>query len=164
MNSSSERNTRGLRLIGALKLTTALMLGAAGVGIFRLWDHNLSAATERFVLRLHLDPDNRLVHTIIGQVAGIRPDQLKAIGAGTLFYGFLEALEGIGLLLKRRWAEFLTVFATVLLLPVEFYELAHKISAIRVAVLLANLAILAYLIFKLRGNHVSTQDAADRLE
>jgi uncharacterized membrane protein (DUF2068 family) len=56
----------------------------------------------------------------------------------------------VGLLLKRRWAEYLTVLATVLLLPLEFYELAHKVNLFRVMVLLANLAILAYLIFKLR--------------
>lgn len=161
MSSPLEQRTRGLRLIGALKLASALLLGAAGVGVFRLWNHDLADAAERLVLQLRLDPDNRLVHALVSQAAGISPDQLKAIGAGTLFYSLLESLEGVGLLLKRRWAEYLTILATVLLLPVELYELAHKISVLRSTVLLANLAILAYLIFKLRDRDAS---ATRRLE
>ena len=71
------------------------------------------------------------------------------LGVGTFFYAGLEGLEGIGLLLRRRWAEYLTVVATGLLLPLEFYEIARKPTGLRVAVLLANLAVLAYLIVKL---------------
>ncbi|WP_406694898.1 DUF2127 domain-containing protein [Singulisphaera sp. Ch08] len=150
MSSSSEQSTLGLRLIGALKLGTALMLGGAGFGIFRLMHHDLGQVVESFVLRLHLDPDSRLVHLVLDRVGGINASQLKAIGLGTFFYALLECAEGVGLLLKRRWAEYLTILATVLLLPLEFYELAHKVNLLRVMVLLGNLAILAYLIFKLR--------------
>jgi uncharacterized membrane protein (DUF2068 family) len=160
----------GLRLIGALKLATALMLGAAGFGIFRLMNRDLGDVVEHFVLRLHLDPENHLVHAAIDQLGGIDRNQLEAIGAGTVFYGLLEATEGVGLILRRRWAEYLTVLATVLLLPLEFYELAHKVNWVRVAVLLANLAILAYLIVRLRpksagetsesGNSPRAEDAA----
>ena len=55
----------------------------------------------------------------------------------------------MGLLLRRRWAEYLTIVATALLLPLELYEVARKANVVRVGVLLANLAILAYLIAKL---------------
>lgn len=150
MSSPSEQSPFGLRLIGALKLATALMLGAAGFGFFRLMDHDLGQVVEGFVLRLHLDPDSRLVHAVLDQVGGIKRGQLEALGIGTFFYAMLEFVEGVGLLLKRRWAEYLTILATVLLLPLELYELAHKVNQFRVMVLLANLAILAYLVFKLR--------------
>lgn len=150
MSSPSKQSTWGLRLIGTLKLATALMLGAAGFGIFRLLNHDLGDAVEHFALRLHLDPDSRLVHTVLSRVGGIKQGQLEALGLGTFFYALLEFVEGVGLLLKRHWAEYLTILATVLLLPLELYELAHKVNLFRVLVLLANLAILAYLIFKLR--------------
>ncbi|SIO58163.1 Uncharacterized membrane protein, DUF2068 family [Singulisphaera sp. GP187] len=150
MSSPSEQSTLGLRLIGALKLGTALMLGAAGFGIFRLLNHDLGKVVEDFALRLHLDPDSRLIHAVLDRVDGINRGQLEALGLGTYFYALLEFVEGVGLLLKRRWAEYLTILATVLLLPLEFYELAHKVNRFRVMILLANLAILVYLIFKLR--------------
>lgn len=110
----------GFRLIGGLKLAGALLLGAAGFGIFRLLNKDLGEALEGFVTRLHLDPDNRLVHEAVYRASGIERAHLKAIGAGTFFYAVLEGLEGVGLLLQKRWAEYLTVVATGLLLhPVD---------------------------------------------
>jgi uncharacterized membrane protein (DUF2068 family) len=154
------QSTLGFRIIGALKLATALLLGAAGFGIFRLVNKDLGAVLENFLLRLHLDPENRLVQDVVYQVSGIDRTHLKAIGAGTFFYAVLEMAEGVGLLLKRRWAEYLTVIATALLLPPEVFEIARKASAMRVAVLLVNLAILVYLIVKMWQQHRSRGDRA----
>ena len=85
-----------------------------------------------------------------GRLAGLDRAHLKAIGAGTFFYAALHAVEGVGLLLRRHWAEYLTILATGLLLPVEIYEVARKVSALRVAVLAANVVIVAYLVVKVR--------------
>ena len=66
----------------------------------------------------------------------------------------------MGLLLRQR-AEYLTVIATGLLLPLEVYEIARRPNALRVAVLLANLAILAYLIVKLIQGHQARGESSD---
>ena len=42
----------------------------------------------------------------------------------------LEGLEGIGLLMRRLWAEYLTVIATAILLPLEVYEIVQKPGAL----------------------------------
>ena len=138
----------GYRVIGALKLGSALLLVAAGFGIFRLLNKDVGEVLEHFASRLHLDPENRLVHEAIYRVAGIDRAHLKALGAGTFCYAGLEGLEGVGLLLRRRWAEYLTIVATGILLPLEVYEITRRPNAVRVTVLLVNLAILAYLIVK----------------
>ena len=109
----------------------------------------MGEALEHFASRLHLDPENRFVHEAIHRTAGIDRTHLKVIGAGTFFHAVLEGLEGVGLLLGRRWAEYLTVVATGLLLPLEVYEIARKPNPFRVAVLLTNLAILLLLIVRL---------------
>jgi uncharacterized membrane protein (DUF2068 family) len=149
LKSQSERGVLGFRIIGAFKLATALLLAAAGFGIFRLLNTDLGEALEHFASRLHLDPENWLVHEAISRVSGLDRAHLKAIGAGTFFYAVLEAVEGVGLSLQRHWAEYLTVIATALLLPPEIYEIARKATGLWIAVLLANLAILVYLIIKL---------------
>jgi len=115
--------------------------------------HDVGEALEHYASRLHLDPENQLVQEVVYRASGIDRAHLKALGAGTFFYSALEGLEGVGLILRRRWAEYLTVLATGLLLPLEIYEIAQKVSAVRVAILLANLAILAYLIWRLREDH-----------
>ena len=43
--------------------------------------------------------------------------RIAAIGA--LGYGVLELVEGTGLWLEQLWAEYLTVIATSLLIPLE---------------------------------------------
>lgn len=160
MQREAEGSGLGYRVIGAMKLGSALLLGAAGFGIFRLLNKDLGDALEYFATRLHLDPENRLVHEAAAKLGGIDQSHLKAIGAGTFFYSLLEGLEGVGLLLRRRWAEYLTVVATGLLLPLEVYEIVRKPNALRVAVLLVNLIILVYLIVKLVQSRKSRNDRA----
>jgi uncharacterized membrane protein (DUF2068 family) len=141
-----------------MKLASAVLLAAAGLGVFHLVNKDLGEVAERFVSRLHLDPENHLIQPIISQVSGLDRKRLEAIGAGTLFYAVLHAIEGTGLLLRRNWAGYLTVIITGSLLPVELYEVARKTTAVRVAVLLANLAILIYLIVKLIQERRATAD------
>ena len=50
----------GLQVIGAMKLASGLLLGAAGFGIFRLMNEDWGEALEHLVVRLHLDPDDRI--------------------------------------------------------------------------------------------------------
>jgi uncharacterized membrane protein (DUF2068 family) len=139
----------GLQVIGALKLTSGLLLAIAGVGAFRLMGRDLGGAIDDLVTRLHLDPENRLVHAVISLISGIDRAHLAAIGVGTVFYAALHFLEGTGLFLRRRWAEYLTVVATGSLVPIEICEIAAKPGALRVAVVAVNLVVVAYLVNRL---------------
>ena len=99
--AANERESRvGYLLIGGLKLGTALLLAIAGLGLFQLLNKDVGRTLEHYASRLHLDPENRLVHEAVYRVAGIDRTQLTAIGVGTFFYAALEALEGVGLLLR----------------------------------------------------------------
>jgi uncharacterized membrane protein (DUF2068 family) len=68
-----------------------------------------------------------------------------AIAIAAILYGFLEALEGIGLLLRRRWAEYLVLLATCAFLPLEIAELIRHPTALKALALVVNAAIIAYL-------------------
>jgi uncharacterized membrane protein (DUF2068 family) len=86
----------------------------------------------------------------------LRARTLYAVGVVASAYALLEGVEAIGLWLGRRWAEYLTFVATIALLPLELYELAHKLSPFRIVALVINLAIAVYLLlakrlFGLRG-------------
>jgi uncharacterized membrane protein (DUF2068 family) len=153
VSSTTGQGAFGVRLIGAFKLASALMLGAAGFGIFRMLNQDMGEVVGRFILRLHLDPENRLVHGVISRLGNIDRSRLVAVGTGSFLYALLEAAEGIGLILRRRWASYLTIIATMLLLIPEVYEIAHKVDAVRIIVLLINLAFLVYLIWKLKQEH-----------
>ena len=73
---------------------------------------------------------------------------LLAISA--MVYAALEATEGVGLAMRRRWAEYLTVIATGILIPYEAYEVIMHPTLFKVGALLLNLAVVGYLAYRKR--------------
>ena len=73
-----------------------------------------------------------------------------ALAIGAIAYAVLEGTEGVGLAMRRRWAEYLTVIATGVLIPFEAYEVIHKVTLFRVGALLLNLAVMGYLGYRKR--------------
>jgi uncharacterized membrane protein (DUF2068 family) len=65
-------------------------------------------------------------------------------------YASVFMVEGVGLIARRRWAEWFTVLVTASFVPLEIYEIARHPDAIRIAALVVNLAIVAYLVMRLR--------------
>jgi len=80
----------------------------------------------------------------------LRSSTLEIVGGVALGYGLLEAVEGLGLWWQKRWAEYLTFVATTLLLPLEVYELAARVSVFKVTALIVNIAVVVYLLFAKR--------------
>ena len=73
---------------------------------------------------------------------------LMAISA--ILYAALEGTEGVGLAMRRRWAEYLTVIATGVLIPYEVYEVITRPTLFKVGALLLNLAVVGYLAYRKR--------------
>jgi len=84
------------------------------------------------------------------RIPDVDPHKLRALSVGTFIYSALFFTEGIGLFLRKRWAEILTIVATAGLIPLEVYEIFHRPGPLKVLVLLINLAVVAYLIFEVR--------------
>ncbi len=146
----TNRTALGLRAIGIYKLAKAVVFVAAGIYVTRLVPGDAVGGLLRFAARLRLDPENRLVQSAIARLAGVNERHLDAIGLGVVVYGLLYAVEGVGLILKRRWAEWIVVASTSLLVPFEGYEVFQRPGFLRIGVLLVNLLIVAFLVFRLR--------------
>ena len=87
----------------------------------------------------------------MAKILSLDSHQLRAIRAGTLVYAALLLTEGIGLLLRRRWAEYFTVIVTGSFIPIEVYEITRRLTWTRVALLGVNVAVVWYLIAVLRN-------------
>ncbi len=144
--------SRGVRCIAFFKLGAALLLLAAGCEIFHVLDSDVSATLQRWIRLSHISPGRPSIDRMLASVSGVSPRTLRAIDAGTFFYGFLHLTEGIGLLKEKPWAEYLTIFATASLLPLECFELARGANPFKWLALLLNLVILFYLIRQVRRN------------
>ena len=139
-----------LVLIGIYKVLEGLALTAAGIGVLHLLHGNIEDHLLHWVRVLRVDPDNRYIHRFLERAFSISPKQLKELSVGTFVYAGLRFAEGFGLAARKKWAEYLTVIATGLFIPLEIYEMIHHLTYVRIVVFLTNVAVVVYLVVRLR--------------
>ena len=139
-----------LRLIAIERLARGLVLAGAGAVLVTHSHTNWASHLRDWAGDFGLDPSRHVVASAINRVAALSPHSIVMLGAGAIGYGVLEVVEGVGLWRRRRWAEYLTVFATSLFVPLEIWELTRKVTLFKVGGLVVNLVIVAYLIWTLR--------------
>ena len=144
------KKSNTLLLIALFKLLKGIALLAVGIGALRLLHRDIAQTVEHWVDILRVDPDNRFVNSLLTRALRVNPHQLKALSAGTFIYSALLLTEGTGLLLRKRWAEYFTIVTTAGLIPLEVYELAKHVTAVKIAVLIVNIAIVVYLVLRVR--------------
>jgi uncharacterized membrane protein (DUF2068 family) len=147
---AKQASSTGILLIGLFKLLKGGLLVAVGIGALKLLHKNVAEVVNYWIDVLRVDPDSRFFHGTVSKLFSVTPKQLEALSAGTFFYAVLLLTEGTGLLMRKHWAEYFTVITTAGLIPLEIYELATHFSWLKIAVLVVNVAIVVYLIARLR--------------
>jgi uncharacterized membrane protein (DUF2068 family) len=142
---------RLIRLIALFKLLKAVLLIAVGVAALKLIHADVVSVLEEWAARLGLGPGSRYIGRVILEAATLTPNKLKDLEVGSFVYAGLFLTEGIGLWLVKRWAEWFTVIITSSLVPVEVYEIYRHPTAIRVLVLIINIAVVGFLLYRLRS-------------
>ena len=140
-----------LRVIAVWKLSHAVFFIAVGFGLLHLKHHH-STVTDFLqsyvVIPYHLDPENRWVDWSLDHASMMSP-HLAFFGWTAFFYAALFGVEGVGLYLRKHWAEYLVVIISGSLLPVEIWELFHKLALWKLGIVTGNLLIVCYLIHRL---------------
>lgn len=128
-SSPTHRNSdRVILAIAVFKLVKAAALIAAGIGLI-----------EALKGRIDL---SRFTNALT-------PVRLRLASVASFVYAALFLTEGTGLLLHKYWAEWFTVIATGSLIPFEIYEIVKETTAIRVGTLIANIAVVVYLVVRI---------------
>ena len=155
------RRVRYLKLIGLFKICKGVLVLLLGVSLLFLnartrWMHALSDWTADEILLEHSKPIGFLLHEVQTVLAG---GALRATGFLALSYSAVLFIEGIGVYLQQRWAEFFMIFATAALIPIEVRHLLHAPGLVGTLILLANCFIVWFLYRVLRRDklkaHVS---------
>ncbi len=141
---------RWLELIGVLKLLKGAFFVGLGFALLQMLHHDLYMLALWAVETLRLDPDRRLIADVLDKVSLISNHRLKQLSALVFIYASLDFVEGIGLVLEKRWAEYVTLYLTIALLPLEVIKLIHHPNHWTVLVLLINIIIVIYLAWLVR--------------
>ena len=144
------KGPRGLLVIAAFKFIKGLALLALAIGALKLLHKDVAAEVAQWIDILRVDPHNHYIQMVLEKLGMVDDRKLKALSVGTFFYSALFLTEGVGLALRKRWAEYLTILSTASLLPLEVYEIAKHADLARIVVLLANVAIVVYLVLEVR--------------
>ncbi len=143
------RRDRLLPWIAAERTFRALVLVVLGVVLVSRPHADWADEISRLGSSLGLNPNSNWFQRIVADIRRVG-DESVIFGVVAIAYGALEGTEAYGLWRRRRWGEWLTVVATSLLLIPETWELTMSISLLKVGGLLANLLIVAYLLWRLR--------------
>lgn len=149
--SSKEPFSFVIFLIGLFKLLKAALLIAIGIGAVKFLHKDLSGTILHWAQVLHVDEDNRYLHGILVRVFRVTPKQLKTLSVGTFIYAGLFLTEGVGLLLRKHWAEYFTIITTGAFIPLEIYELVRHFTITKVVVTVINVLIVWYLVARVRS-------------
>lgn len=104
----------------------------------------------------HYDLNNSPIVGSIQKTFSYKHSTLLITAAALTVYALIEIVEAFGLWAAKRWAEYLTVVATAMFLPLEVYELTEKVSGFKIATLTLNLLAVLYILvakrlFGIRG-------------
>jgi uncharacterized membrane protein (DUF2068 family) len=141
----------GLRLVALFKFAKTILLLAAGLGALGLLHPGAAEAVLQWSATVAPAGERRFMEHLLAHILSLPRERLELVAVAAFAYAALFATEGTGLWLERRWAEYLTLVATLSLLPIELIELARRPGSGVVSALILNLAVAAYLWWRIRA-------------
>ena len=152
------RRHRYLKLIALFKIFKGILLFGLGFSLLFLnsrpvWLDQISDWTDDQLLLRHTRAVVFLLSKLQEIVSG--GGALRATGLLALFYSAVLLTEGFGVYMEKRWAEFLMIFATGALIPLEVRHVWHRLMfhhpvVVPLLLLLANCFIVWFLYLVLK--------------
>jgi uncharacterized membrane protein (DUF2068 family) len=139
-----------LPYIAAFKIVKAGMLIVVGAAALRFVGPDSARRAEGWLAHVASPLGREFVQRVLTRALRLGPGKLAALGIGAWLYAALFVVEGVGLWRQRRWAEYLTIVATASFIPFEIYELVQEVSAAKATALVLNIAIVLYLVVRVR--------------
>jgi uncharacterized membrane protein (DUF2068 family) len=143
------RLSSGLKAVAVFEAIKGSLALLAAFGLLAIIPQEAREDAVELVGRLHLNPGKSYPNIFVRLMENAGNAQLWMIAALVVVYALVRFLEAYGLWRSRPWAEWLAAVSGAIYVPFELYELSRGVSAIKVAALALNLAIVAYMCFVL---------------
>lgn len=145
-----------IRLLGVERGVRGLLVFIVGLAVWQLQvsqeslvDHLKEALPllKPFADQIGWNMSDSGVINFLTELISTSPHTLSLISLALVLYGLLQIVEGAGLWFQKRWAEYLAVVATSAFIPLEVFEISHKVTFLRVGALVINIAAVLWLLW-----------------
>ena len=142
------KRNRVIAVIGVFKLSKAALLITLGIAGLAAGPSELAHHVRHLASWLGISPGHHALAQFLGKLRAFDDHTARELAVASLCYAAVFLVEGIGLLCRRRWAEWLTVVVTASFIPIEIYEGVEHFGASKIVALTLNVAILGYLLWR----------------
>lgn len=156
MPSRNEKNqTATLHLIALFEALKGFAAIAGSLGLLSLAHHDIQALAHALIGHFHLDPEAHYPRMLLDEAALLANTDLRQVVILLWAYSAIRLAEAYGLWRDRAWAEWLAAVSGAVYLPLEISHLLHRMSWINAGVLALNIAVVAYMVVRLRRRQSS---------
>ena len=146
MSSVAHKALRPIALFEAFKGAVVLI---AGFGLLSFLGRDNEEFAELIIRHLQLNPAKHYPQIFITAMSRLNDAHLLALAGFAALYAMVRFAEAYGLWYERRWAEWLAALSGGVYVPIEIYELLHRPTWLKVAALIVNLMVVAYMVWLL---------------
>lgn len=157
---SAPSHKKGLRIVAAFEAFKGVIVLVVGFGLLSLLGRDQAAFAEHLVARLHLNPAHHYPHIFIAAMSNVSNTHLVLLACLAAAYSAIRFAEAYGLCMQRRWAEWLAALSGAIYVPVEIYEILHRVSWFKITALVVNLVIVGYMVWLLTESRRLARAAA----
>jgi uncharacterized membrane protein (DUF2068 family) len=140
------KTTVALRTVAVFEAAKGLLVLLLGLGALRFMHRDLEDVAEQIIRFLHASPGGRISNLFIAAASRANDKSLWAIAAAAMVYAIVRFAEAYGLWYAREWAEWFALLSGAMYLPWEVLSILRHPHPIKWVVLIANLAIVLYML------------------
>ena len=142
--------TKSERLIAVFETSKGILVLLAGFGLIKLIHQDAAAFADKLIQLLHLDPAAHYPQIFLELANNASSAKLWGLAALAFAYTIVRLFEGYGLWNDLKWAKWLAAVSGGIYVPFEVYEVITKFSWLPIVVLLSNVSVVIYLLFRLK--------------
>jgi uncharacterized membrane protein (DUF2068 family) len=140
------KTTVALRSVAMFEAAKGILVLVLGLGLLRFLHKNLEDTAEQVIRFLHASPGGHLSNLFINAASHASDKSLWALAGAAVIYSVVRFAEAYGLWNAREWAEWFALLSGAMYLPWEMYSLIRHPLPVKWVILLANLAVVIYMI------------------
>src|SRR5581483_4183264 len=154
------RQRRVLQTVATIEFVKGIFVALMGICALLLVHKDAWLYAESLLAVFHISTDRRIAQMFLDFADNITDAKLWAAARLAFAYSALRFTEGYGLWRCRTWAEWVAAVSGTLLLPLEVRELFRRVTLVRCGLLIANIAIVLYMVYVILANRRERGKAA----